>query len=335
MELQGRLSADFDTEMERARWLCFLPMYHAMAQTIFGINAIKLEIPVYMMPKFDFIQMLENVQRFRITYLILVPPVVVAMAKHPRTKEFDLSSVERVGSGAAPLGREVCVELEKLWPNGKVNVKQGWGMTEITCSAMGWHPDEWSDSFSVGELNANVEAMIVDEDGKEVTRGQRGEIWIKAPNVMKGYWGKPEATKETLTPEGWLKTGDIAYIDEESRFFIVDRKKELIKVKGNQVAPAELEALLLDHEAIADVAVIGIPSGGDERPRAYVVLGEGKKASEKEIQDWTAKQVAPHKKLTGGVMFVEVIPKNPSGKILRKVLRDEAKAEFEDIKAKL
>jgi acyl-CoA synthetase (AMP-forming)/AMP-acid ligase II len=102
--------------------------------------------------------------------------------------------------------------------------------------------------------------MIVDEDGKEVTRGQRGEIWIKAPNVMKGYWGKPKATKETLTPEGWLKTGDIAYIDEKSRFFIVDRKKELIKVKGNQVAPAELEALLLDHDAIADVAVIGIPS---------------------------------------------------------------------------
>jgi 4-coumarate--CoA ligase len=105
-------------------------MYHAMAQTIFGLNAIKQEIPVYMMTKFDFLTVLENVQKFKITYLILVPPVVVAMAKHPRTKEFDLSSVERVGSGAAPLGREVCIELEKLWPARKVNVKQGWGMTE-------------------------------------------------------------------------------------------------------------------------------------------------------------------------------------------------------------
>jgi 4-coumarate--CoA ligase len=136
------------------------------------------------MPKFDFIQMLEYVQKYRITFLILVPPVVVAMAKHPITKKYDLSSVENVGSGAAPLGREVCVELEKLWPDGRVNVKQGWGMTEITCSAMGWHPGETSESFSVGQLNPNCEAMIVDENGKEVAQGERGEIWVRAPNVM-------------------------------------------------------------------------------------------------------------------------------------------------------
>lgn len=232
MDFQARLDVDYEEKVKKQRLLCFLPMYHAMAQTIFGINIIKQDMPVYMMPKFDFIQILEYVQRFRITYLILVPPVVVLMAKHPRTREFDLSSINAVGSGAAPLGREVCVELEKLWPKdsekpkqGSVNVKQGWGMTEVTCSAMGWHPNDYSDSFSVGELNANIEALLVDDDGKEVKQGERGEIWIKAPNVMKGYWGKPEATKDTFSADGWLKTGDIAYVNEKGHFFIVDRKK--------------------------------------------------------------------------------------------------------------
>jgi len=282
-----------------------------MAQTIFGINALKQNVPVYMMSKFDFIQMLEYTQKFRITFLILVPPVVVAMAKHPITKTYDLSSIENVGSGAAPLGREVCIELEKLWPDGSVNVKQGWGMTEITCSAMGWAPEDHSDSFSVGELNANTEAMIVDEAGKEVAQGERGEIWVRAPNVMKGYWNRPDATAETLTPDGWLKTGDIAFVDKHGKFFIVDRKKELIKVKGNQVAPAELEALLLDHEAIADVAVIGVTMGHDEHPRAYVVLKPGAKTTDQEIMAWMNKLVTKTKRLTGGVRFVDVIPKNP------------------------
>ncbi|QDS76024.1 hypothetical protein FKW77_005002 [Venturia effusa] len=325
MAFQNKLQATWDERKER--WLCFLPMYHAMAQSIFGIMALKMEIPVYMMPKFDFVGMLENVQRFKITYLILVPPVVVAMAKSPLTRKYDLSSVKRVGSGAAPLGREIAAELEKLWPPGKVNVKQGWGMSEMTCSGMGWHPDEYSDSFSVGNLNANCQAMLVDDDGKEVKQGERGEILFKAPNVMKGYWRKPEATAETITADGWLKTGDVAYYDEHERFYIVDRKKELIKVKGNQVAPAELEALLLDHPAIADVAVIGVTSQNEEMPRAYVVLSEGKKATEIEIQKWMEQHVTRHKYLTGGVRFVNAIPKNPSGKILRKVLRDEAKAE--------
>lgn len=225
MEFQAKLQKDWDEVLPKSRWLCFLPLYHAMAQSIFGIMALKLEIPVYMMPKFDFVKTLENVQRFKITFLILVPPVVVAMAKSPLTRKYDISSVERVASGAAPLGREIAAELEKLWPPGKVNVKQGWGMSELTCSAMGWHPDEHSDSFSVGNLNANCQAMLVDEDGKEVKQGERGEILIKAPNVMKGYWKRPEATAETITADGWLRTGDIAYYDDKERFYIVDRKK--------------------------------------------------------------------------------------------------------------
>jgi len=234
IEFQSALDPKYEERKKRAKHLCFLPMYHAMAQTIFGINAMKQAIPVYVMPKFDFVQMLENVQRFRITNLILVPPIVVAMSKDPRTRQYDLSSVEKVAAGAAPLGREVCVELEKLWPPGKINVKQGWGMTEITCAAVGWPPHEFSGSFSVGELNANLEAKIVDEEGNEVKQGERGEIWVRGPNVMKGYWRRPDATQETISPDGWLKTGDIAYVDKDRHFFIVDRKKVGIDIpSGN------------------------------------------------------------------------------------------------------
>jgi len=149
------------------------------------------------------------------------------MAKHPATKKFDLSSVISVGSGAAPLGREVSEEFEKLWPDGRVDIKQGWGMTELTCAATTSHPAERNENSSVGELLANCEAKIVqDDEGKiEVPRGERGEIWIRGPVVMKGYWKKPEATRETLTADGWLKTGDIGYVDEKNLFYIVDRKK--------------------------------------------------------------------------------------------------------------
>ncbi|KAK9656490.1 hypothetical protein V6000_002839 [Aspergillus fumigatus] len=255
------LNPDWKERSARARWLCFLPMYHAMAQNIFIAAALSREVPVYIMPKFDFIKMLEYVEKFRISDLILVPPVVVALAKHPAVKsgKYVLSSVETIGSGAAPLGREVCEEVEALWPPGRINVKQGWGMTETTCSILGWNPTEKSYSASVGELNANCEAKIMADDGvTEYGHNQRGELWVRAPNIMKGYWKNPQATEETKTADGWLKTGDIAYVDDNGRFHVVDRKKELIKVKGNQVAPAELEALLLEHPAVADVAVIGV-----------------------------------------------------------------------------
>lgn len=155
-----------------------------------------------------------------------MPPIVVALAKRPEVRRYDLSSVEGTTCGAAPLGREPSIEYEALWPNGQCNVKQGWGMTEITCSACGWDPNETSESASVGELNPNVEAMIVDEEGKEVPQGQRGEFWVRGPNVMKGYWNKPDATKATKTEDGWLMTGDVAYRDEHGKIFIVDRKKE-------------------------------------------------------------------------------------------------------------
>ncbi|KAL4795443.1 hypothetical protein BDV19DRAFT_378896 [Aspergillus venezuelensis] len=332
------LNTDWKEKAKRARWLCFLPMYHAMAQNIFIAAALNRGVPVYIMPKFDFIKMLEYTEKYRISDFILVPPVVVALAKHPAVKagKYDLSSVEAIGCGAAPLGREVCEEVEALWPAGKINIKQGWGMTETTCSIMGWDPNKKSYSASVGELNANCEAKIMAEDGiTELGRDQRGELWVRGQNIMKGYWKNPQATKETKTEDGWLKTGDIAFVDTEGNFHVVDRKKELIKVKGNQVAPAELEAILLEHPAVADAAVIGVPWNDDEAPRAYIVLKPGKTAVATDITTFMEGKVSRIKRITGGVVFQESIPKNPSGKILRKALRDQAKQEMREIGAKL
>ncbi|KAK5949814.1 hypothetical protein OHC33_009203 [Knufia fluminis] len=330
----------------RARWVCFLPLYHAMAQTIYLSGGVMRQIPVYIMTKFDFVELLENIQKFKITDLAMVPPIAVMVAKHPVVKKYDLSSIEAIGSGAAPLGSEASREVEKVW-GGRLNLKQGWGMTEVTCSLLGWDPTKYSASFAVGEPNANCEAKVmrVDEDEKgnqtftEITeRGpdQRGELWCRGPNVMKGYWKNEKATKGTFSPDGqWLRTGDVAYVDEDGMFFIVDRIKELIKVKGNQVAPAELEALILDHKAIADVAVIGLPTlDGDERPKAFCVKQPGAQVTEQDVIDFVKDKVIHYKRLNGGVEFVDAIPKNPSGKILRRQLRDMA-AKKAQLPAKL
>jgi len=287
---------------------------HAYGLTAYILLSVRRGITVYVMPKFDFIKMLEVIQTHKITELQLVPPIAVALAKHPATKNYDLSSIINAGSGAAPLSRAVCAEVEQLWKDGRVNVKQGWGMTEATCSVLGWDPNHRSESASVGELNPNCSARIVSDDSAnpiDVPQGERGELWVRGPNVMKGYWRNPKATAETLTPDGWLKTGDICYMDEHKRFHIVDRKKELIKVKGLQVAPAELEGLLLEHDDIADAAVVGVTIQGDEMPRAYVVLQAGSKITGEDIANWVEPKVSRHKRLTGGVVLVDSVPKNP------------------------
>ncbi|KAE8441475.1 hypothetical protein EG329_004931 [Mollisiaceae sp. DMI_Dod_QoI] len=325
---------DFEDRTINAVWLCPLPMYHAMAQTIHIAGSIKRRIPVYIMKKFDFVKWLEAIQKYRVTALIMVPPLVVALAKSPLTRKYDLSSVKEIGSGAAPLSGEVVEECEALWPTRDRRLRQGWGMTEVTCSMLGWDPTLPGHPDSVGELNANCSAKIMDVDGKkEVLAGERGEIWVQAPNVMKGYWRNPKATSEVFVhgPDGrWMRTGDIAFVDKQGRFFIVDRMKELIKVKGLQVAPAELEAVLLEHPDLNDACVVGVTIQGGEAPRAYVVKKQDSKVSEQEVAEWLVKRVSKHKRLTGGVVFVDVVPKNPSGKILRKVLRERAKDEVGD-----
>ncbi|KAK6387027.1 hypothetical protein LTS17_000292 [Exophiala oligosperma] len=324
---------DYEKRRLNSASLAYLPLYHAYGQTVYIALYFHQERTAYVMPKFDFIKMLEYSERFKVSDMNLVPPIAVALAKHPDVEKYDLSNVSFLGCGAAPLSREIAEQVEnRLNKNRKdedrLNLRQGWGMTECTCSLL--YPDinEEITTNTVGEPNANCEAMIVNEiTGEEITArgpGAKGELWCRGENVMKGYWRNPKATAETLTPDGWLKSGDIAYVSEQGQFVIVDRIKELIKVKGHQVAPAELEALLLEHPAIADVAVVGMSTpDGDEAPRAFVV-SQGK-VDEKEVKDFVASRVVRYKHLTGGVTFVNEIPKNPSGKILRRQLKDRYK----------
>ncbi|KAM0333124.1 hypothetical protein ACHAQA_001783 [Verticillium albo-atrum] len=332
------LSEDYATAVKRHVGLCFLPMYHAYAQTYFVANFAKQGVPVYVMPAFDFVKMLTHIQRFRVTHLVAVPPVLVALTKHPVAKTFDLSSLENVGCGAAPLAAETAAETTRVLGKPDLLVRQGWGMTEVTCTAMTWDPTRLDRTSSVGEVMPNFSAKLVDADGNEVTKAKTpGELLIAGPGVMRGYWRNEKATNETFAVDAngtrWLRTGDVAYVDSYGPgglFFIVDRIKELIKVKGNQVAPAELEALLLERADIADVAVVGVTIDGEERPRAYVVRTPGSETAGEEIAAWLEKKVSRHKRLQGGVAFTDVIPKNPSGKILRKILREKAKQEVGD-----
>ncbi|TQS32554.1 hypothetical protein Golomagni_07126 [Golovinomyces magnicellulatus] len=202
-------------------------------------------------------------------------------------------------------------------------------------------PHEWGRfQGSVGRLVPNMQAKIVDEDGKELPRNEAGELLLKGPNVFGGYWKRPDLEKETFSADGWYRTGDICYVCSLGHFYITDRMKELIKYKGFQVPPAELEAKLVGREDIADVCVVGVQNKEEatEVPRAYIVLAPGNEASPakaKEICDWLASQVAPPKKLRGGVRFIDEVPKSQSGKILRRVLRDQAKKEDEQPQAKL
>ncbi|KUI62655.1 4-coumarate--CoA ligase-like 7 [Cytospora mali] len=337
----AQLDPDHETKRERARALAFLPMYHAYGQTYFVANYPRQGVPIYVMAQFDLIKMLQHIQNYRITTLACVPPIIVALAKHPASRQFDLSSVEVIGSGAAPLAYDVSAECESLFKANNVVISQGWGMTETTCTCLAWDSRKLKPGGGVGELYPNCSAKIMELDGKTEIKEAKtpGELWVNGPNMLLGYWQRPEATRETVVTDAdgtrWLRTGDIGYCEKYEPgaiWHIVDRIKELIKVKGNQVAPAELEGLLLEHPAVTDVGVIGVTLDGEEYPRAYVVRTPGTNATEKEIAEWLAERVTRYKQLKGGVVFVDTIPKNPSGKILRKVLRDQAHKEVGDRK---
>ncbi|KAL4804327.1 putative AMP-binding enzyme [Aspergillus unguis] len=318
---------------EHSRPIVYLPMYHAMSQRRIIMSLVE-QAEVYVMPAYNFQELLKSIQRFKITVLTMVPPVAISLSKDPVVKNYDLSSVRMAGSGAAPLGKEICERIEGEIFDHQIMIQQAWGMTETTCSFLAWDPEKSNPRSTVGEPLANCEAKIMSEDGTiELPRNQRGELWVRGPNVMKGYWKNHEATIATITPDGWLRTGDIAYIDEEGRFFIVDRLKELIKVKGNQVAPAEIEGQLLEHPAVADAAVIGLKVNNGEYPRAYIVLKPAHTATEEEITEFLKDRVAPVKQITGGVIFLDAIPKNPSGKTLRKLLRERAQNELKQEQA--
>ncbi|KND92210.1 putative 4-coumarate--CoA ligase 1 [Tolypocladium ophioglossoides CBS 100239] len=315
-----------------------LPFFH-----IYGLGVV-LNVTLctgatcVIMPKFDLQKACQLIQDHRITFLYVPPPIVLALSKHPVVAEYDLSSVRWINSAAAPLSRDLVVAV---WERLKIGVKQGYGLSETSPSVHTQLQDEWwRFQGSVGRLLPNIEAKIVDEGGKEVKQGEAGELLLRGPNIFQGYWNKPELNKETFTTDGWFRTGDLFYVCPRGNFYITDRLKELIKYKGFQVPPAELEAKLIGREDIADVCVVGVwdPEEHTETPRAYVVLRADVEQSDelaKDIVAWLGERVGPPKRLRGGVRFVKEIPKSQAGKILRRVLREQAKKDDGEPKAKL
>jgi acyl-CoA synthetase (AMP-forming)/AMP-acid ligase II len=276
------------------------------------------------MPRFDLAEFLGLVQKYKATVLPLVPPIVLGLVKHPMVGQFDLSSVRLVFSGAAPLGEDMARELSKKLG---CPVVQGYGMTEASpVTHLSPTRDAPMKPGSVGKVVPGTEVKLIEVGTvEEAAPGKEGELWIRGPQIMKGYLGRPEETAACLDRDGWYHTGDVGYVDSEGYFFIVDRTKELIKYKGMQVAPAELEALLVTHPAVLDAAVVRkADEEAGEVPKAYVVLkpDEASRATTAEaIMGWVAGRVSPHKRIRH-LEFIDQIPKSASGKILRRMLID-------------
>lgn len=306
-------------------WLTFLPLYHAFSQ-LFTINiACRLDIPVYIMQKFSFPQFLDYIQRYRVTTIQAVPPVMNMLAKRPETTQYNTSSLRNIMVGGGPMSIQLQNELMTKF---NFFISPGWGMTETTCVGILLPDNMRNTNGTVGYLLPNTEAKTMDNDGQEVVDNP-GELWVRGPQMMLGYWGNEKATRDTFTIDGWMKTGDIV-IAKDNMWWVVDRKKELIKVNGLQVAPAELEAILLQHECVLDAAVVGLDVDGNEYPRAYVVIRPGTTQDplmEREIQKHVAERLAKHKHLTGGVQFKQFIPRLLSGKVMRSVVKEWAKED--------
>ena len=295
--------------------VAFLPFFHIYGQTVLMNVYLATSGLVVTMPRFDLELFLTLCSRHATPTMFIAPPVAVALAKHPLVDKFDLSPVKQLVSGAAPLSAELS---EAVTRRTGVQARQGYGMTEMSPVSHGV-PFATSVPGAIGVAVASTEFRIVDPvSGQDVVEGAEGELWVRGPQVMPGYHNRPQATAATLTPDGWLKTGDLAQVDAEGHVFIRDRLKELIKVKGFQVAPAEVEAALLTSPMVRDAAVRGVPDDeAGEIPVAFVVPAEG--ADEAAIRAHLAGQLA-HYKLPKRITFIEAIPKSASGKILRRML---------------
>ncbi|KAG4439007.1 hypothetical protein IFR05_005523 [Cadophora sp. M221] len=310
--------------------LAVLPAFHITGLVHALHLPILLNAEVYMLSSFTMESMLSTVSEYKIKELLLVPPILIRLVRDPVVDNYDLSCVERFSSGAAPLSEEIIQLLKKKFPG--TGFKQGYGMTE-SCSCITAHPiDKYDFKYAhrVGSICASTSIKIVDDDGRELGVGEPGELWAKGPQITMGYLGNEKATRETFDEEGYLHTGDQAVFDDEGMVTITDRIKEMIKVKGIGVAPAELEDLLLGHEDVEDVAVLGIADDySGEKPKAYIVKKKGVNVSEEEVGKHVLKYVREKKvrhKWLKEVEFIGEIPKSASGKILRRLLRDKERA---------
>ncbi|KMT16702.1 hypothetical protein BVRB_3g049860 [Beta vulgaris subsp. vulgaris] len=305
--------------------LCVLPLFHIFSLNSVLMVALRSGSGILIMPKFDINSLLELIQKHKVSVAMVVPPLVLALAKNPMVENFDLSSIRMVMSGAAPLGKELEDALRERIPQAILG--QGYGMTEAgpvlsMCPGFAKEPLP-TKAGSCGIVVRNAEMKIVDPDtGASVGYNEPGEICIRGEQIMKGYLNDPASTAATIDVEGWLHTGDIGYVDDDDEVYIVDRVKEIIKYKGFQVPPAELEALLINHPSIADAAVVPQKDeAAGEVPIAFVVRStNGVDLTEESVKQYIAKQVVFYKKLHK-VYFIHAIPKSASGKILRKELR--------------
>ncbi|KAG7297917.1 hypothetical protein JYU34_018672 [Plutella xylostella] len=300
-------------------FLAIIPWFHAYGFiTSLGVLAINLK--VVFMVRFEPDLFLETIQNHKVNMATIVPPLAVFLAKHPLVERYDLTSLNEVWCGAAPLSTEIQKAISKRIGIG--HVRQGYGLTEVTMACC----VDLSAAGQPGSCGAPAPGMqikVIDiENGQRLPARREGELWIKSPLRMKGYRGDRAAGDALVDPQGFVRTGDIGYYDENGYFYIVDRLKELIKYNGFQVAPAELESLLIQHPLVAECGVVGAPhEAAGELPTAFVVPQPGANPSEQELVDFIAEKVSPAKRLRGGVIFVEEIPKNPSGKILRRELK--------------
>lgn len=296
--------------------VCVVPMYHLYGLHVVVNLALRQGATVVTLPRYDLTQFLRVLEKYEVTVAPLVPPLVLALSRAPEVEQYDLSRLKWIHCGAASLADKVA---QACCQRLSCQIKYGYGLTEVSPLSHASLSLERDKPGSVGYCLPNTECKIVDlVTNAELGPNEEGEIWIRGPQVMKGYLGNPQATAEMIDDEGWLRSGDIGYADENGGLFVVDRLKELIKYKGRQVAPAELEAVLLSHPAIADAAVI--PSADEdagEVPKAFVVLES--ELSGDEIMEFVAARVAPHKRIRQ-VEFVSEIPKSPAGKILRRIL---------------
>ncbi|CRL04138.1 CLUMA_CG017249, isoform A [Clunio marinus] len=319
-----------DIEGERVI-LGLIPWFHAFGLTTLAGIVASRSGRIVLLPKFEEGLFLSCLETYQCNVVFMVPPLMVFLAKHPMVDGYDLSSIRIMVCGAAPLSKELEQAVYDRLQNKKLHIRQGYGMSEMSLAVL--LQKTICKPGSVGEIIEGSEVKIIDESGKSLGPNERGELCFRGNQIMMGYIGDDKATKSTIDANGWLHTGDIGYYDEDKQFFIVDRIKELIKWKGYQVPPAEIEAVLLTNRKIKDAAVIGIPdSNVGELPLAFVVKAD-ESLTEEEVMQFVAKTVSPAKRLHGGVKFINEIPKNPSGKILRRELRDLVKQS--NVKSKL
>ncbi|KAF2436295.1 4-coumarate-CoA ligase 2 [Tothia fuscella] len=325
------------TPPETTQVLAVLPMFHITGLVHQMHLPVLVNAEVLMTPQFTMPIMLGLIQEYKLKELLLVPPILIRLVRDSIVDEYDTSSVIRFSSGAAPLAPEIIGAMAKRFPQsavgkpyGQTGLKQGYGMTE-SCSCITAFPLHRVEGYklgnAVGEIVANTEVKIIKENGGEAEIGEAGEIVARGPQITMGYLANETATRETYEPGGWLRTGDSGMIDDDGIIHILDRIKEMIKVKGSQVAPAELEDLLLGHPKVEDCAVMGIPDDyAGELPKAFVVLKTGidKDAGVcKELIKYVKEKKTKYKWIKE-IELTDEIPKSGSGKILRRMLRDRA-----------